>query len=395
MGANFRFVHCADLHLGARFKGVSEKDPKAAERMRMSVFESFSRIVDRVIDSRADALFIAGDAFDESTLTPSTRMFLVDELVRAKVPVFLSRGNHDPHTSWEESIPMPPNVHEFGTEPERVDIPGVEGAEAVGASFADWHDERNIPSMLRGSPDRFTVACVHCDVDAVDAEYSYSPCSLSDLRGRGVDYWAIGHIHKRAVLSEDPWVVYPGNIQGRSFKETGEKGAYLVEVRDGRVASAEFFATQGIVWYDEVVDIAGKDMASITDDLRRRIAPGSIVRLAFVGSGEMDRMLREQSDNLRSLIGSRIGCTISEFDIRTVPPVDIDARRGGKDMIGLVIGSGDSLKGSGRNAILSKLSSNPVMARNLESFEYMTDDELDSIVDEAVMAIVSRLGVAR
>ena len=35
------------------------------------------------------------------------------------------------------------------------------------------------------------------------------------------------------------------------------------------------------------------------------------------------------------------------------------------------------------------------MARNLESFEYMTDDELDSIVDEAVMAIVSRLGVAR
>lgn len=64
-------------------------------------------------------------------------------------------------------------------------------------------------------------------------------------------------------------------------------------------------------------------------------------------------------------------------------------------MIGLVIGSGDSLKGSGRNAILSKLSSNPVMARNLESFEYMTDDELDSIVDEAVMAIVSRLGVAR
>ena len=378
----------ADLHLshgvnkpmdkfGSRWTGHTEK-----------IKTKWSRLV-----TDTDTVVIPGDVSWAMELSEAADdLLFIDSLPGKKI---ISRGNHDPHTSWEKSIPMPPNVHEFGTEPERMDIPGAEGAEAVGASFADWHDERNIPSMLHGSPDRFTVACVHCDVDAVDAEYSYSPCSLGDLRGRGVDYWAIGHIHKRAVFSEDPWVVYPGNIQGRSFKETGEKGAYLVEVRDGRVASAEFFATQGIVWYDETVDIAGRNVDSIIEELRRRTIPGSIVRLAFTGSGEMDRMLREQSDNLRSLIGSRIGCTISEIDIGTVPPVDIDARRGGRDMIGLVIGSGDSLKGSGKDAILSKLSSNPVMARNLESFDSMTDDELDSIVDEAVMALVSRLGVAR
>lgn len=395
MGAQFRFVHCADLHLGARFKGVSEVDPKSAERMRMSVFESFSRIVDKVLDSGADALFIAGDAFDESTITPRTRSFLAEELARARVPVFVSRGNHDPHMSWEESIPLPPNVHEFGTEPERVDIPGVEGAEVIGASFSDWHEERNLPSLFRGSPDRFTVACVHCDVDSVNAQYSYSPCSLMDMKARGVDYWAIGHIHKRAVLSRDPWIVYPGNIQGRNFKETGEKGAYLVDVRDGRVASAEFFATQGIVWYDETIDITGRDFNGILDDIRSRVRPGAIVRLDFIGSGDLNRMLREQSDDTARLIASKIGCTVSEMEVRTMPPIDIDLRRGGKDMTAKLIDSGDALRDSGREAIMAVLSSNPIMAKHSEYLDALSDDELRSLVEESTMALVTRMEAVR
>lgn len=363
--------------------------------MRQSVFESFSRIIDKAIDSKADALFIAGDAFDESTITPRTRLFLVDELARAKVPVFLSRGNHDPHTSWERSIPMPPNVHEFGTEPERVDIPGVDGAEAVGASFADWHEERNLPSLLRGSADKFTVACVHCDIDSVNADYCYSQCSLSDTKGRGVDYWAIGHIHKRAVLSKDPWVVYPGNIQGRSFKETGEKGAYLVDVSDGRVSSAEFFPTQGFVWYDEEIDIGGRDLNGIIEQLRSEIVPGSIARLAFVGSGDLNRMLREETDEVAALIASKTGCTVSEIDVRTDPAIDLDSRRGSKDIVGLVIEAGDSMKASGRARIIDSLTVNPIMARYREHFEAMSDEELRAIAEEAMTALVTKMEATR
>ena len=395
MGAHFRFVHCADLHLGARFKGVSYADPKSAELMRMSVFESFSRIIDKVIDSKADALFIAGDAFDESTITPRTRSFLVDELARAKVPVFVSRGNHDPHTSWEENIPMPPNVHEFGTEPERIDIPGVDGAEAVGASFADWHEERNLPSLLHGSLGKFTVACVHCDIDSVNADYCYSPCSLNDTKGRGVDYWAVGHIHKRAVLSQNPWVVYPGNIQGRSFKETGEKGAYLIDVSDGRVSSVEFFPTQGFVWYDEEIDIGGKDINGIVEQLRSEIVPGSIVRLSFVGSGDLNRMLREQTDDVTRLIASKTGCTVSEIDVRTNPPIDLNARRGSKDIVGMIIEAGDSMKASDRNRIIDSISTNPIMARYRKLFEAMSDEDLRSIAEEAMALLVTKMEATR
>lgn len=393
MGARFRFIHCADLHLGARFRGVSETDPARAEALRESVFASFRRIVDTGISEDADAMFIAGDAFDEETITPMTRMFLVDELRRFGRPVFICRGNHDPHTSWESSMPYPDNVVEFGTEPERFDIPGVEGAEAVGASFADWHDERNLPSMIRGSPDRFTVACVHCDVDNPSPEYAYSPCTRSDLLGKGVDYWALGHIHRREVISERPWAVYPGNIQGRSFRETGEKGAYLVTVRDGAVAEARFFATQGVRWHDETVDIGGKTFDDLVSEISSRVPRGSALRVTLTGSGDLDGMVRRP--DIVGLLSSRLGCTVSSVVAETTPGVDLDSRRGGLDMMGMVISRGDSLREGGRDAVLAKLRDNPVLKARIDAFEAMSDEELLSLVDSAVMSLASRMEASR
>ncbi|MDO5861774.1 MAG: DNA repair exonuclease [Thermoplasmata archaeon] len=394
MGAQFRFVHCADLHLGARFRGMSSADPAAAERMRRSVFESFGRIVDAGIAAKADAMFIAGDAFDEETVTPMTRQFLVDQLRRFGKPVFICRGNHDPRTEWEDSMPYPENVHEFATEPEALPIPGVDGAEAVGASFADWHEERNLPSMIRGTPGKFTVACVHCDVGASTPEYDYSPCSETDFRGKGVDYWAIGHIHKRAIVSRDPWVVYSGNIQGRSFKETGEKGACIVTVRDGRVSDVDFVATQGIVWYDEVLDITGKTFDALAAELSDRVAPGSAVRVTLVGTGQLDRMAREKPEDMARMLSQRIRSEVSGMEVRSMPEVDLEARRGGRDMLGLVISQGDSLRGS-RKRILAMLSRNPVLKTEMRRFEAMSDDELASLVDSAVRTLASRMEASR
>src|SRR5699024_12086412 len=51
-----------------------------------------------------------------------------------------------------------------------------------------------------------------------------------ELKGKGYDYWALGHIHQRAILNETPPIIYPGNIQGRHRREPGDKGCYLVEM---------------------------------------------------------------------------------------------------------------------------------------------------------------------
>ena len=374
---------------------MSFRDQAMGERMTESVFESFGRIVDLAKSEGVDFMVVAGDAFDESTITPATRHRFASELRRLGVPCFIARGNHDPHTSWESSIPYPDNVHEFGTEPEYIELEGLDGVEIVGVSFEDWHEERNLPSMVRGSPDKFTIACMHCDVDSAGAQYDYSPCRLTDMLGRGVDYWAIGHVHKRAVLCEDPYVVYPGNIQGRKITESGEKGCYLVTVDDGRVSELRFVPTQGMVWRDVLVDISGKSMDGVISEVRGEVAAGDVVRITFTGSGELDSMLRLHTAENEEYLSKVLGCTVCGLVLETTPDIDMDARASGSDMTAKVIAAGRSMASSDRDAIISVITSNPIAARHRDYFESLPDERLSELAEAATGFLVARLEGSR
>ncbi len=108
------------------------------------------------------------------------------------------------------------------------------------------------------------MGLLHCNVSgAAEGHDDYSPCSIDDLRRSGLDYWALGHIHTRMVLSgrphgEEPWVVYPGNLQARSAKvaERGAKGAIVVKVAGGRVAEAEFVACDLVRYAGVDIDVS-------------------------------------------------------------------------------------------------------------------------------------------
>lgn len=395
MGAHLRFIHCADLHLGSRFKGVAARDPAEGERMTESVFRSFSRIVDLAVSEKVDFVVIAGDAFDESTITPATRHRFASELARMGVPCFIARGNHDPEVSWASSIPYPPNVHEFGTEPEYIELDGLDGVEVVGVSFADWHEERNLPSMIEGSPDRFTVAVLHCDVDSVGAQYDYSPCRLSDMSGRNVDYWAIGHIHKRAVLSQSPYVVYPGNIQGRKITESGEKGCYLVTVDEGRVSELRFVPTQEIVWRDLTVDITGKDLGAVMMELGSKVRAGDIARVTFMGSGTLDSMVRLHPDDVAATLSRELSCTVCGVESETTPEIDMEARAAGSDMTAKVISVGRGLESAGREELLSIILDNIIAAKHRDFYSGLSDDDLRELVRRATGMLVATMEGSR
>lgn len=392
MGADFKFIHCADLHLGSRFKGVTEGDPELGRRMTGSTFESLSAIVDLTIGEGADAMVISGDLYDDEYVQPSTRMFLARELERSGVPCFICRGNHDSATSWDEAIPYPENVHEFGTEPERITL-DVKGAEIVGVSFASPHEERNLASMIRGTPGMFTVACVHCDVDSASEGYSYAPCSAQDLAGKGVDYWALGHIHKRQVVSRSPLAVYPGNIQGRSFKESGPKGAYVVTVTDGTVSDLRFVATGPIVWSDLTVDITGKGLEQTVSEISSQVSEGGMARITFVGRGPLDSMLRSEGENVRRIISDRTRCRIASVSVQTSPDIDMGTRAGGMDMASKVIDSGMSMKGLTKSQIIDEICNHGIASRNRDFYESLSEDEIRAIVDDAMKLVLVRMGV--
>jgi DNA repair exonuclease SbcCD nuclease subunit len=115
---------------------------------------------------------------------------------------------------------------------------------------------------------------------------------VAELTALGFDYWALGHVHKRQVHSEAPWVVMPGMPQGRDIGEAGAKSATLLTVDAGKLKVREV-PTSVVTFLAHDIDLTG---AEEDDTIRQRLraglraplaelAPGSeaILRLTFTG----------------------------------------------------------------------------------------------------------------
>lgn len=393
MGNRFSFIHCADLHLGARFVGITDDDPDVGLRMRNSMMSSFSRIIDAGIENKADFMVISGDLYDDANVQPSVRLALCNELRRFGKPVFIARGNHDSESPWDKAIPYPDNVHEFPIIQHHYTMT-IRGSQidVTGISFCEIHDGRNLVSMISGLNDRFTVAVVHCDTYSKDG--NYAPCDVSDLNGRNVDYWALGHIHKREVISEKPYAVYPGNIQGRSIKETGEKGAYLVTVEDGEVSELRFIPTQAIIWTELRVDVTGKSLDAVLDDICGKLGPENAVRIIFEGSGESDAPLRTNLNDILSVISDRSGCITAGALVETVRTVDLNSIIGRGDMCSKVIEVSRYLS-ENRDAIENTIFTNPVAEKNRAFYDMFSDEELNDMVENSMRSIILKMEASR
>jgi DNA repair protein SbcD/Mre11 len=394
--SQFRFIHCADLHLGCRFSGLSSDDADLGRKLQESVFESFDRIADLAVSEDADFVVIAGDVFDEGNESPRTRNRFCDTVRRMGVPCFIAYGNHDHNRRWDESIPLPDNATVVPAEGCSFvfEKDGAAVASVSGASFGKRHESRDLTESVAGEPGLFSVGVVHCSVDAPAGETDYSPCKLSEMKARGIDYWALGHIHLRAVLSEHPYAVYPGNIQGRSPKETGEKGAYVVTVRDGRVSDLTFKATQSIRWESADADITGKSLDGLISDISAKVPKGSLVRLSLKGRGDLDRMVRLDPDGFSEAVRSKTGCTVTGIEARTGPDMDLEARRRSGDFTASVLNAADALSQADRDEIVDRICSTKTSQLFAEHFRSMSDEELRAIVNDAGMLMVEKLAEA-
>ncbi|NWO13919.1 hypothetical protein [Virgibacillus sp.] len=104
----------------------------------------------------------------------------------------------------------------------------------------------------------FHIAMLHGSVQSNTEHDTYAPFKISDLREIDMDYWALGHIHQRQIVKQTPPIIYPGNIQGRHRKETGEKGCYHVRLTKNE-AQLEFLPLQAIQIKHASVDITACD----------------------------------------------------------------------------------------------------------------------------------------
>ena len=258
--SSFRFLHCADLHIDSPLRGL-EADPDApAEHIRNATRDAFTALVDHALDQQVDFVVAAGDLYDGDWPDWRTGQFLlgqVGRLSQAGIPFVGIQGNHDAesvitrHLRWG-----PPAVLLPANKPATHELPDLQVA-IHGQSFATRAARDNL--ALGYPPPRagwFNIGLLHTSLDGNRPGHAdYAPCSVEQLQAHGYDYWALGHIHGREQHGPDPWIVFPGNLQGRHIRETGAKGAVVVTVRDGRAQAPEFISFDTIRWQRLIIDL--------------------------------------------------------------------------------------------------------------------------------------------
>ena len=257
-----RFLHAADIHLDSPLRGL-ETDPGApVELIRGATRRALGRLVDLALDEDAALLLIAGDIYDGDWPDYGTGLFFAAQmarLTRAGRRVIVIRGNHDAQNRISRTLRLPEGVRLLDhRKPETVELADL-GLAVHGQSFAEQAVTDN---LVRGYPaavaGRVNIGLLHTCLEQTGGLHErYAPCTRADLEALRYDYWALGHIHAREVISADPWIVFPGNLQGRHINEPGPKGATLVTVDEGRIVAVEPRVVDDFRWARVSIDLTG------------------------------------------------------------------------------------------------------------------------------------------
>jgi len=368
-----RFLHLADVHLDTAFEGRSAA---LREHLRDALRTAFERAVDCAIDEEVHAVLLAGDLFDNDRLSVATEAFLIDQVQRlddAGIDTVYVTGNHDPGGSGFRAakIDWPDRFHYVDKRaPTTIELTGLDGtprATVVAAGHVDAHEEANLAARFpEAEGPEPTIGLLHAHVTAasqVEAHDRYAPCSAEDLRAPDYDYWALGHIHTRQQVDEQAHAWYPGNLQGRSPRETGTRGGLLVTLDDGADPDVEFRPFAPTRWetltldnlddvetvqalvqraqtaYREAAQANESASATATDWLLRVVLRGPCPFADELSSPdqveELEQVLAQRLDS-----GTGSGGAVRDVEVRTrhlVPPVNPDAYRDETHLAGEVL----------------------------------------------------------
>ena len=270
MSTMVKFIHAADLHLDSPFIGLKTLPDFIWNAIYLSTFSALTTIVDSAIEEKVDFICLVGDIYDNDERSVKAQAYLRNEMERlnkAEIPVYLLHGNHDYIENTGLHLEMPENVVVFTESVETKWYTTTEKEEVAISGFSydkRWVLERKIKEYPeKHSRAKYHIGLLHGFSEGLDSEHgNYAPFSLGELRSKRYDYWALGHIHKRQQLAENPPVVYPGNTQGRSSKESGKKGYELVTLTESGVLM-EFRPTSTIQW--ETIDLSIKEIKSLDE----------------------------------------------------------------------------------------------------------------------------------
>lgn len=412
-----RFIHCADIHLDSPLRGLERYEGAPVDEVRSAPRRAFEQLVDFAISERVDFVVVAGDLYDGDWQDFNTGLFFTRQMARlgeSGIPAYVLRGNHDAVSRITRALRLPTNVHLLDAAQPQTIVNEHLGLAVHGQSFARADVSEDLAAGYpRALPGMFNLGMLHTALTGRAGHQTYAPTSLDVLRSKGYDYWALGHVHAREIVSTEPWVVFSGNIQGRHIREQGAKGAELVDVQDGRIRTQPIafdvmrwcqieLAVDGLADRDVLLDIASARLREVLAAAEDRTLA---IRLRISGRGPLHKLLNDGRDDVQAelrscaveLSGGRIW--LEKILAETRPDIDMARLAQGDDPVALLLREFERLRNNPADLstlskevlgeLWSKLPSD--LARDERGQRMDSDAALRSLLVEAEDELLARL----
>lgn len=275
-----KILHSADWHLDSPFASFPEQQRDFLWQELRKIPDQIARLCCR---EGCDLVLLSGDIFD-GVYTWETVRLLRNALEECRVPVLIAPGNHDfygPGSPWMEEL-WPDNVHIFIGGMSFADLPEL-NCRVYGAGYTSM----DCPALLdgfRAEGEGYRIGVLHGD--PTRANSPYCPVTAAQVEQSGLDYLALGHIHRAGGFQAgDAFCAWPGCPMGRGWDETGDKGVCIVTLNDTVEIRMEQLDT--IRFLEQTVDV-GEDAVLALDGILPPAASGDFFRITLTGTGSAD-----------------------------------------------------------------------------------------------------------
>lgn len=233
-----KIIHCADLHLDSSLTANLPSE-KAKER-KVELLNTFQRMIQFAVEHQVEAVMIAGDLFDKRKVSVTAKNVVLNAIQsHPQIDFYYLRGNHDLDNFLQDLERIPKNLKLFGSSwtsyvanagayEKKEDIHKI----CITGAELQKENSREIYSSLVLDSSDFQIVLLH----GQDADYKTKEkaeiISLPELKNKGIDYLALGHIHeyREGMLDHRGIYCYPGCLEGRGFDECGEHGFVLLDI---------------------------------------------------------------------------------------------------------------------------------------------------------------------
>lgn len=313
-----KIIHCADIHLNSKMAANLTKE-KAKER-KAELLHTFIRMVDYAVKEEVQAVIIAGDLFDHNQINKTTRNAVYDQIkLHPWIEFYYLQGNHDSNSFLSDMEEIPENLKLFGKE--WITYAAGEGGTAIkdeaeisarsvsqntvrkvaitGVEL-DQDNSSSVYHSLVLDAGCFNIVVMHGQESEQSGKDKTEIIALREMRNKGIDYLALGHIHryKKDKLDARGTYCYCGCLEGRGFDECGEHGFVLLEIDEEEGTCRRTFVPFACrQLYEILVDVSGchttSDMKERIDNAleQEEIASKSMVKVVLTGEiGVNDEM---------------------------------------------------------------------------------------------------------